>query len=291
MNGHSGSGDDLPERSGIREAIWRIIFRHDTPASRRFDEVLLVLIGLSVLVIMLESIGKYSDKYASLFKTIEWGFTILFTFEYLVRIWIVRRKKRYIFSFFGIVDLLSILPTYVAFLFANFSGEPEKGIGYLIVIRILRMLRMFRVFKMVRHVSEANLLVNALMASRSKITVFIFSVFALTTILGTLMYLVEGLFYKTPGFSNIPESIYWCVVTISTTGYGDVTPVSVFGKAITMVIMLTGYGIIAVPTGIVSAELNMQMASIKMDKRVCKTCHAEGHDPKASHCKMCGELL
>jgi voltage-gated potassium channel len=278
-----GPSNQPSERSAIREKIWQVIFRHDTPASRRFDVILLVMIGLSVLVIMLESIDKYGIKYARPFHIIEFAFTILFTIEYLVRIWVVRRKRRYVFSFFGIVDLLSILPTYAALFFA--------GTQYFVVIRILRLLRMFRVLKMVRHVGEANVLLNALAASRSKITVFIFSVLALTAILGTLMYLVEGVIHNNPAFSNIPESIYWGVVTISTTGYGDVVPQSPVGKMITTVIMLMGYGIIAVPTGIVSAELNLAMGKIRMDKRVCRSCNLEGHDPKASHCKMCGEKL
>lgn len=275
--------DDRPEPDTIREKIWEIIFRHDTPASRRFDVILLILITISVVVIMLESIEKYRIQHESTFRIIEWAFTGLFTIEYLVRLWVVRRTHRYAFSFFGIVDLLSILPTYLALIFT--------GSHYFIVIRILRLLRMFRVLKMVRHVGEANVLLNALMASRSKITVFLFSVLALTSILGTLMYLVEGVIYHNPAFPNIPESIYWGIVTISTTGYGDVTPTSPVGKLITTAIMLMGYGIIAVPTGIVSAELNMQLAAIRMDRRVCPDCKTEGHDPKASHCKMCGDKL
>lgn len=275
------SNDHSPP--GLREKIWQIVFRHDTPASKGFDIILLILIGISLLVIMLETVEGIGRKYAELFWYIELGFTVLFTIEYLVRIAVVRRKHRYIFSFFGIVDLLSILPTYLIILFS--------GAKYLVVIRILRLLRMFRVFKMVRHVGEANVLLNSLLASRSKITVFIFGVLALTAILGTLMYVVEGIIYGNPDFPNIPESIYWAIVTISTVGYGDITPNSAVGKMITTVIMLMGYGIIAVPTGIVSAELNLQMAKVRMDRRICHSCDLEGHDPKASHCKMCGERL
>lgn len=275
--------DNEPASGTRRERVWKLIFRHDTPGSKLFDEALLVLISISVLVVMLESVDSLKDKYGSWFFGLEWFFTILFTIEYLVRIAVVRNKRRYIFSFFGVVDLLSILPSYLSLLFA--------GSGYLVVIRILRLFRMFRVLKMVRHVGEANVLMNALQASRSKISVFLVGVLAVTTILGTLMWVIEGEIYGNELFPNIPESVYWAIVTISTVGYGDVTPISPPGKTITTMIMLLGYGIIAVPTGIVSAELNMQMAKIRPDKRVCENCGHVGHDPKASHCKMCGDRL
>lgn len=284
-NKTDNSDDQNPDDDDLdlKERIWQVIFRHDTPTSKLFDVILLILIGISVLVIMLDSVESIHIKHAKLFFVIEWAFTILFTIEFLVRLWVARRPLRYMRSFFGVVDLLSILPTYISLLFA--------GTQYLIVVRILRLLRMFRVLKMVRHVSEANVLVNALVASRSKIAVFIFAVLAITAVLGTLMYVVEGEFYGNPNFSSIPESIYWAIVTISTVGYGDVTPVSPLGKMITTVIILLGYGTLAVPTGIVSAELNLQIAKIRMDKRECNSCQAKGHDPKASHCKMCGEKL
>ena len=258
-------------------------FSHDTLASNTFDVILLILIGLSVIVIMLESVDELGEKYGSIFWIIELAFTGLFTIEYLVRIWCCRRKRRYIFSFFGIVDLLSILPTYIALIFT--------GTQYLIVIRILRLLRMFRVLKMVRHIGEANVILNALRASRTKITVFLFSVIAVTAILGTVMYVVEGVLYKNDDFGNIPQSIYWSITTISTVGYGDVLPVTPLGKLITTITMLLGYGILAVPTGIVTAELNMELSAIRMDKRKCESCGATGHDPKALYCKICGEML
>ena len=283
MASNSSSESPPPRSTSLKEKIWEVIFRHHTPAAKAFDVILLILIGISVAVIMLESVDGIGEKYAKLFWEIELGFTILFSIEYFVRIWVVRRKRRYIFSFFGIVDLLSILPTYLAMFFV--------GTKYMIVIRILRLLRMFRILKMARHVGEANVLLNALLASRSKITVFVFSVLAITSILGTLMYVVEGEIYGNEDFANIPESIYWAIVTISTVGYGDVTPDTFPGKVITTAIVLLGYGIIAVPTGIVSAELNMQMAKIRMDRRACEECGTVGHDPKASHCKMCGARL
>ncbi|MEM6916864.1 MAG: ion transporter, partial [Verrucomicrobiota bacterium] len=188
-------------------------------------------------------------------------------------------------SFFGIVDLVSILPTYLMLLL------PEAGVHYIVVVRVLRLLRIFRVLKMARHIGEANLLVNAFRTSAPKITVFIFFVVAVTMILGTMMYVVEGIISGNEGFSSVPQSIYWAIVTISTVGYGDVTPVTVVGKFLATIIILTGYGIIAVPTGIVTAELNMNMAKIHPDKRQCKECGHFGHDSKARFCKMCGTEL
>ena len=267
--------------NSLKERLWRIIFLSDTRAAKGFDVVLLWLIAASVLVIMLESVAKYKDSDA--LHVIEWIFTILFTIEYVVRIWVVRNKRAYIFSFFGMIDLLSIIPTYLTLLLT--------GTQFLVVIRILRLLRIFRVFKMVRHVSEANILWNALRASWPKITVFMLCVIAICSILGTVMYVVEGIFGSNPGFSSVPQSIYWAIVTISTTGFGDVIPMSPTGKAITSLITLLGYAIIAVPTGIMTAELNLKLAAIRMDTRECSECGISGHDPKASHCKGCGQNL
>ncbi|NNE93761.1 MAG: ion transporter [Verrucomicrobiales bacterium] len=269
----------------LKEQIWRTIFLSDTPASKTFDVILLWMITASVGVIMLESVDKIAAEYAGLLHALEWGFTILFTIEYAIRIWVVRKKLRYLFSFFGIVDLLSILPTYLMLIFANTQ--------FLAVIRILRLLRMFRVLKMARHMGEANVLWNALRASRAKITVFMFGVVAITTILGTVMYVVEGELAVPPtkGFNSIPASIYWAIVTIATVGYGNVVPVTVVGKMITTVIILIGYAIIAVPTGIVTAELNQELNSIRMDRRECDECGIRGHDPKARFCKGCGKKL
>lgn len=267
--------------SNLKEALWRAIFLSDTRRGRIFDIVLLWLIAASVLVVMLESVASLRAQYLGWFRIAEWFFTILFTIEYAVRIAVVRRKHRYIFSFFGIVDLLAILPTYIALLFT--------GTQYLMVIRILRLLRMFRVLKMARHFGQANVLMNALRSSRPKIAVFLFGVLVLVTIESTIMYLIEGA--NNPGFSSIPQAIYWGIVTITTVGYGDVAPMTVAGKVLASIIMLTGFAIIAVPTGIVTAELGRSMAPVPMDDRECEQCGWQGHDRAANYCKHCGHKL
>jgi len=271
----------LPARSDLRQEVWRIIFHHDTTWAKRFDVVLLWLITASVAVIMLESVESLAAKHSKLFHVLEWIFTIIFTIEYGLRVWAVRRKRRYIFSFFGIVDLLSILPTYLALIMT--------GGQYLMVIRILRLLRMFRVLKMARHMGEANILLDALRAGRAKILVFVFGVMTLVCVEGTIMYLLEGSSVDT-GFTSIPQSIYWGIVTITTVGYGDIAPVTVLGKVMASIIMLTGFAIIAVPTGIVTAEIGRQM-KIQMDRRRCSKCDLIGHDPSAKYCKRCGSPL
>lgn len=273
------------ESNSLRDRIWRVIFLTDTAAAKRFDIILLWLIGISVFVVMLESVKSYGETYSNLFFYTELIFTVLFTAEYLVRIWVVRKKTSYVFSFFGIIDLLSILPFYVVLL------VPEGETQYLAIIRVFRLLRVFRVLKMARHIGEANLLMNAFRSSVTKITVFIFFVLASTTILGTVMYGVEGLMAKNPGFSSIPQSIYWGIVTISTVGYGDVVPITVVGKMVATVIILIGYGTIAVPTGIVIGEINAEMSKIQPDHRECPECGHKGHDRKAVFCKMCGTKL
>lgn len=281
--------DDLSSRAeehssqSTRDRIWRVIFLSDTKSGKAFDILLLWIIGMSVFVVMLESVPTIQEHHRRLFVRLEWVFTILFTIEYIIRIWVVRNKKAYIFSFFGVVDLLSLIPTYLTLIIA--------GPQYLLVVRVLRLLRVFRILKMARHIGEANLLINAFRASFTKITVFLFLVLAVTLILGTMMYIVEGVMANNPGFSSIPQSVYWGIVTISTVGYGDVTPITVAGKVISTIIILIGYGTIAVPTGIVTAELNMNMAKIRPDKRICRECGHQGHDTKARYCKMCGTEL
>ncbi len=205
----------------------------------------------------------------------------MFTVEYLVRLLVVRRKRRYALSFFGIVDLLSLLPTYLSLFLV--------GSQYLMVIRVLRLLRMFRVLKMARHFGQANVLLNAMRTSSPKIAVFLFAILTLVSIEGTVMYLIDS--ENNPGFSSIPQSIYWGIVTITTVGYGDVAPLTVAGKVLASFIMLTGFSIIAVPTGIVTAELGRDFSQVQMDRRQCEECGWTGHDPAAKYCKHCGRRL
>lgn len=263
----------------LRERIWRIIFLSDTKAGQVFDVVLLVLIGASVGVVMLESVGSLRSNHGKLFFYLEWLFTLIFTAEYIVRMTVVRKKRRYALSFFGIVDLLSILPTFVAILLPTTQ--------YLMVIRVLRLLRMFRVLKMAHHFGQSNLLMNALRASAPKISVFLFFILSLVAIEGTLMYIVEGA--HNPGFSSIPQSMYWAIVTVTTVGYGDVAPLTVVGKILSSMIMLSGFAIIAVPAGIVTAEIGHGLIKkVGMDSRKCDQCGWIGHDPAANYCKHCG---
>lgn len=280
MNGERDKAEEA-EAGGLRERIWRISFHSDTKAGQAFDVALLILIGASVLVVMLESVGSLRDGHASLFWNLEWFFTLIFTVEYVVRLAVVRNKKKYALSFFGMVDLLAILPTYIAILLT--------GTQYLMVIRILRLLRMFRVLKMAHHFGQANVLMNALRSSGPKIAVFLFAMLILVSLEGTLMYLIEG--GQNPGFASIPQSIYWAIVTVTTVGYGDVAPVSVVGKMIASLVMLSGFSIIAVPTGIVTAEIGREMRQVKMDFRECSQCGWKGHDPAANYCKHCGNRL
>jgi voltage-gated potassium channel len=277
----STSGGTQPAAGPLRSRLWRIIFLSDTPAGKAFDLILLVIIALSVAVVMLESVASMHRQYGTTLRTLEWAFTILFTLEYLVRLWVVKRPVAYARSFFGIVDLLSFAPTYLEFL--------AEGSHYLMVLRVLRLLRIFRVLKMAQHVGEAGVLLNALKASRAKIFVFFFSVMTLVLIEGTIMYLIEG--EINPGFRNIPQSIYWAIVTLTTVGYGDVAPVSVLGKMMASVIMLTGFAIIAVPTGVVTVEIGREMSARSASGRRCRSCGNAGHSADARFCHQCGSAL
>lgn len=261
-----------------RKRLHEIIFEADTRAGRTFDLVLLWLIVGSVVVVMLESIRNYREDYGWWFYYLEWVFTILFTVEYALRIIAVRRPLTYVFSFFGIVDLLAVIPGYLS-LFV-------PGTQYLLIIRILRLLRIFRILKLTAYIAEARVITSALNASSKKIFVFLLAIVALVTVIGSLMYVVEG---EANGFTDIPTSIYWAVVTITTVGYGDLSPKTAVGKILASVVMILGYAIIAVPTGIVTAELSRSPK--KVSTQVCPECHLQDHDADAIFCKECGTHL
>ncbi len=262
-----------------RTVLHEVIFEAETPAGRAFDIVLMWSIILSVLTVMLDSVGSIRAAYGGILSAIEWFFTILFTGEYILRMISVRRPARYASSFFGIVDLLAILPSYLSLVI--------PGSQHLLTIRVLRLLRVFRVFKLASYVNDANILVTALRASRRKISVFIVAVMTLVIILGSSMYIIEG---EENGFTDIPTSIYWAIVTLTTVGYGDLSPHTPVGKAFASLVMLLGYGIIAVPTGIVTMEISNSAKKI-VSTNSCPECSAEGHDSDATHCKYCGAKL
>ncbi|MCR9141505.1 MAG: ion transporter [bacterium] len=270
--------------TGWRRRLHEIIFEADTPVGKAFDIILLWAILLSVLAVMLESVPTIGQPYQRILRIVEWVFTVLFTLEYLLRLLTVRVAWRYAVSFYGLVDLLAIIPTYLSLALA--------GSHYFLVIRILRLLRVFRVFKLVRYTSEAQILLTALRASRPKITVFLGTVLTMVVVIGSLMYIIEG---EEHGFTSIPKSIYWAIVTLTTVGYGDITPQTAFGQFLSALVMITGYGIIAVPTGIVSAELAQAMRAhpntIENFTRSCTSCGGEGHDPDAVYCKHCAAAL
>jgi len=265
--------------SRLRSKLQEIIFEADTTAGKLFDVLLIVSIIISVVAVMLGSVSSISDQYGNLLYSIEWFFTILFTVEYILRLLCIGRPFRYAISFFGLVDLLAIIPTYLDQIF--------PGTHFLLVIRVLRVLRIFRVLKLVQYLSEAQLLMQALRASRRKITVFLFTVLTLVIILGSMIYVIEG---EKNGFTSIPRSIYWAIVTLTTVGYGDISPQTGFGQALAALIMILGYSIIAVPTGVVTAEIS-HVRSRKISTQACTQCGAEGHDPDARFCKMCGARL
>jgi len=262
-----------------RVNLYEIIFEADTPAGKFFDVLLIWAILISVTVVFLESINVLKAGYGKWFSILEWVFTILFTIEYVLRILCVRKPFRYIFSFYGVVDFLAIVPTYLSLL--------VTGSQYLLVIRILRLLRVFRVFKLTHLVKQSDVLVKALKASRAKIAVFLFAVVTLVVIIGTLMYVIEG---PENGFTSIPVSMYWTIVTLTTVGYGDISPQSPVGQLLASMVMIMGYGIIAVPTGIVSVELASATRK-PVTTQVCPNCLSEGHDNDAVHCKFCGAKL
>ena len=267
-------------RARWRQHAYRIIFEADTPAGRRFDVVLLWAILTSVALVVLDSVQAIHAAYGHWLYLAEWGFTAVFTAEYLARLACAPRPWRYARSFFGVVDLLAIVPTYLSLFLA--------GSQMLLVVRALRMLRIFRVLKLARYVSEATVLQQALRASGPKIGVFLYTVLTLVAIIGTLMYVIEG---PERGFTSIPTSIYWAIVTLTTVGYGDISPVTPAGRLLASMAMILGYGIIAVPTGIVTVEMSRVRDASAITTRVCGQCLAEGHDRDARHCKFCGAEL
>lgn len=264
-----------------RHRIHEIIFEADTPAGRAFDIALLVLIVCSVLVVMLETVPGWSAPTRRFFLILEWFFTIAFTIEYVLRLYVTIQPIRYALSFYGLVDLLAILPAYLSVFLS--------GSHYFVLVRALRLLRVFRVLKLGKYLREGIVLRRALVASRDKITIFLFVVLILVLLVGALMYLVEG--GTNPAFSSIPESVYWAIVTITTVGYGDITPITALGQFISSLLMIMGYGIIAVPTGIVTNELMQGGHPLRHSTQVCRSCSKEGHDVDATFCKYCGERL
>jgi voltage-gated potassium channel len=268
-----------PDGNTWRARLHEIVFEADTPAGKQFDVALLILILLSVLAVCLESVPEFRAMYGRSLRWVEWTFTVLFTAEYVVRLMTVRRPLRYIFSFFGIVDLLAIVPTYLSVVL--------PGSQSFLVVRALRLLRVFRILKLTHFVGEARLLGAAMRASARKITVFLGVVMTTVLIAGALMYLIEG---EEHGFTSIPLSVYWAVVTMSTVGFGDIVPHTAWGRVVASVLMIMGYAIIAVPTGIVTVELGAATRAAS-NTQACPSCGAQSHDNDARYCKRCGAKL
>ena len=272
---------NVANKMTLKKKLNLIVFHTVTKSGKWFDIFILLIIFLSVTVMMLESISSLHEVYDDVFSILEWTFTILFTIEYIIRISVSYQPKKYIFSFLGIVDLLALLPTYLMSLIS--------GGSYLIVLRMIRLLRIFRILRLSKYLKEATILSNALSESRHKILVFLGAVTIFVIIMGTLMYIIES---EESGFDSIPQSIYWAIVTITTVGYGDIVPVTILGKTVAAMLMLTGYAIIAVPTGIVSSE--MTRTENKIDsflKRTCSNCGHFSHEEDAKFCKICGQDL
>lgn len=267
-------------KGSLRRRIGHIIFETDTPSARAFDIILLWAILLSVLAVVLESVAAIEERYGALLRGLEWVFTVAFTVEYLLRVYTARNRRRYVFSFFGAIDLLAVIPTYLSLILA--------GAQYALVLRSLRLLRVFRVLKLVHFLDDADLLVRALRASREKILVFLFGVLTMVLIVGAAMYVVEG---PASGIDNIPLGVYWAIVTVTTVGYGDFVPVTQFGRFLASVLMITGYAIIAVPTGIVTTEIGRASRSRPDSGRACSRCGEREHTQEANYCSSCGERL
>ena len=262
-----------------REDLYVIIFQSDTPAGRRFDSILLLIILASLVIVVLDSIDSIHQNYADILAYIEWGFTVVFAIEYALRLYCSPKPLRYAFSFYGLVDLLAIVPGILALYYSDAQ--------YLLIIRIIRMLRIFRVLKLSPYLKQANYLMTALQGSKQKIVVFLLSVSTLVTVFGTLMYVIEG---PEHGFTSIPKGIYWAIVTLTTVGFGDIVPKTPLGQVVSSLVMITGYSIIAVPTGIFTAELANAMRGEQL-QHDCPTCKKNSHEHGAAFCSRCGNAL
>ncbi len=262
-----------------KSKLHEIIYEADTPAGKWFDIILILAILASIIFVMLESVEQFDSKYHTFLNIAEWVITILFTLEYIARIISVKKPSTYIFSFYGIIDFLATIPKYLSFILV--------GSHALVALRALRLLRVFRILKLARYLGASKRLLIALRASRLKITVFLFSVLVLTIILGTIMYLIEG---PENGFTSIPHSMYWAIVTLTTVGYGDISPHTPLGQFIASIVMILGYGIIAVPTGIVTSEMT-KVESIQTNTQHCSSCGSDKHLDNATFCHQCGDKL
>lgn len=265
-----------------RQKIHDIIYEADTPAGKVFDISLIIVIIISVLLVALETVGWINQQYYDILNIAEWVITILFTIEYILRIVSVHHPSKYIFSFYGIIDFLAMIPKYISLFVVGAHLET------MMAIRALRILRIFRVLHISRYIGESNFLVRSLLVSRAKIIIFLLFVLIMCILFGTLMYLVEG---PEAGFNNIPESIYWCISTISTVGYGDIVPLTGMGKFLASMLMILGYGIIAVPTGIISAEMAQRRKNVDVNTTVCAECMNDKHKDNAIYCHECGSHL
>ncbi len=273
--------DEQTSNRNWRIKLHEVIYEADTQAGKLFDVILLIFILASIILVMLESVNSIDTRYHNLLNIGEWIVTILFTLEYIARIISVKKPFKYITSFYGIIDLLSTIPKYLSLIFV--------GTHALVALRALRLLRVFRILKLARYLGASNNLIQALKASRVKISVFLFAVIILSIILGTIMYLVEG---EENGFTNIPKSVYWCIVTLTTVGYGDIAPQTPFGQFIASLVMILGYGIIAVPTGIVTSEITRtSVKKVQTNTQSCPSCSVSGHKDKAEFCYDCGHKL
>ena len=284
---------NINKQNNWKEKLHEIIYEADTPAGKLFDIILLLLIITSIILVMLESVEEFAAKYIDFLNAAEWVITILFTIEYIACITVVNQPKKYIFSFYGVVDLLSTIPKYLSFFIL--------GSHSLIAFRALRLMRVFRILKLARYVGESNNLIKALRASRAKIAVFVFFVLIVCVILGAVMYIVES--GQDSGFTSIPRSVYWAIVTLTTVGYGDIAPATALGQLISSIIMIIGYGVIAIPTGIVSVEYSKNykentqtikkptVKQIRTNTQTCSNCLETDHDNDANFCKTCGNNL